>query len=649
MTSPASENPAHNSLPPQASRGRIWLLSTIALLLPVFFFLLLEGGLRLFQYGENLDLFILAPKEFSDKEYLVVNPSVGKRYFTKGAYTPQPPYEFMAKLKPANGYRIIVMGESTTAGWPYPNNVMFSRILNQRLSDAFPDKYVEVVNIALSAINSYTLLDYMNEVLAQKPDAILIYTGHNEFYGALGVASTESLGKFRPLVMLYLSLRKLKTVELLENSIAQIRHWLGGLLHGQAAGDAYGTLMGRMIGETNIAYGTAHYDLAKRQFQTNLREIFTEANAANVPIVISEVVSNLRDHPPFLSVSADVGLPADIAYTWAQMLETDGKYELARSAYYWAKDLDALRFRASEDFNEIIHQIAGEFKAPVVPMKAYFEGASPHGLIGFNLMLEHLHPNADGHFIMSEAFFDTLRQKKMIDTNWNEGKIKPAAHYRENWPISAFDRILGDLRIKHLTDHWPFKPLKAPGQAFKNFQPANEVEAIAYRVAKEELGFVNGQLALAKFYESNGQNDDALRQYQALVASSPLDYQVMLAVAHQLLESGRLDQALPFLFASLQIKDTPIANKWIGQVFLNFQKPKQAEGYLEKAVAMQPDDGQAIYALTGAYIMTGQVNKAREALAKLEKFKTKIPAGLPTYDQLQQRLSELEAASQRLP
>jgi len=81
---------------------------------------------------------------------------------------------------------------------------MFSRILNQRLSDAFPEKQIEIVNTATAAINSYALLDFMDEILEKQPDAILIYAGHNEFYGALGVASTETLGKFRPLIKLYL-------------------------------------------------------------------------------------------------------------------------------------------------------------------------------------------------------------------------------------------------------------------------------------------------------------------------------------------------------------------------------------------------------------------------------------------------------------
>lgn len=629
MTPDSPQNTA-----PTTSRRRLWLFRAIALLLPVLFFALLEGGLRLFNYGEQLELFIPAPDGFSDKEFLMVNPNVAKRYFTKGGYTPQPPYEFMAKQKPPNGYRIIVMGESTTAGWPYPNNVLFSRVLNQRLADAFPEQYIEVVNVAISAINSYTLLDLLDEVLAQQPDAILIYTGHNEFYGALGVASTESLGKFRPFVMLYLSLQRVKTVELLENGIAAARRWAGRVLHGQAAGDAYGTLMGRMIGETHIAYGSPNYDLAKRQFKTNMSEIFAKAKAAGVPIVISEVVSNVRDHAPFVSTSSSTALPADIVYRWAQMLEADGKYELARGAYYWAKDLDALRFRASEDFNEIIHQIAGQYRAPVVPMKTYFEAESPNGLIGHDLMLEHLHPNVEGHFIMSEAFFDTMRRHGMIAPQWDAGRIQPAGFYRERWPISEFDRALGALRIRHLTDHWPFKPLASSGDSFAQYRPSGEIESLAYRVAKEELGFIEGHLAAAKYYETHDQHDKALREYQAMVTASPFDYQVMLTAAQHLLEARQLDRAMSFLFASLNLKDTAFANKWIGQIYLHSRRPQQAEPFLEKANAMQTGDPQVLYNLAGAYMLNGRLDKARETYTRLEKTQVDFPGMAQLKQQL---------------
>lgn len=124
-----------------------------------------------------------------------------------------------------------------------------------------------------------------------------------------------------------------------------------------------------------------------------------------MPVLASELVSNVRNHRPFAAVHEGDQLSADVIFEWAKLLDKEQMHGMARTAYYWAKDMDGLRFRASEEFNDVIHQVAAEFKVPVVPMKSYFEAASPQGIIGPNLMLEHLHPNSDGYLVMSEAFF----------------------------------------------------------------------------------------------------------------------------------------------------------------------------------------------------------------------------------------------------
>ena len=80
----------------------------------------------------------------------------------------------------------------------------FSRYIRRRLELVYPGTHIEVVNISMTGVNSYTLLDLVPGVLKQKPDLILIYAGHNEFYGALGVGSLESFGPSRTLVNLIL-------------------------------------------------------------------------------------------------------------------------------------------------------------------------------------------------------------------------------------------------------------------------------------------------------------------------------------------------------------------------------------------------------------------------------------------------------------
>jgi lysophospholipase L1-like esterase len=427
---------------------RLWLFRLIAFFLPFAFFVVLETILRLINYGGTLDLFISAPADYAD--YYICNPLVGRRYFFMQSTIPDPPNDIFLKKKPENGYRIFVMGESTTAGYPYGNNIMFSRILHKRLADVFPDRHIEVINTAMSAVNSFTMLDYMKEILAQQPDAILIYAGHNEFYGALGVASTETLGRFHGIVRLYLKLQRFKAFLLLRDLIAKARNGLGWLLGGETASDPSGTLMERMVSEQTIPYGSPLYEMGKRQFEENLGDILAQARIAKVPVILSEVVSNVRDHKPFVSVTADTLPTADQVYRLAQKHEKEGNWPEAKAAYYRAKDLDALRFRATEDFNQLIHHVAAGHGVPVVPMKSYFENASSHELIGKNLMLEHLHPNAEGYFVMADGFFEAMRSHGFIATRWDSSAIKPAAYYRSTWGFTSLDSAYAALRIRIL-------------------------------------------------------------------------------------------------------------------------------------------------------------------------------------------------------
>jgi hypothetical protein len=129
--------------------------------------------------------------DFYGKEYRKCNPEFGKKYFSTFQNT-APANDIFLKQKPENGYRIFVIGSSTVNGFPYSPGIMFSRILHERLQDSYPGKQIEVINTSIIAVNSYTFYDKIDEILKEDPDAILIYAGHNEFYGELGIGSSKS-------------------------------------------------------------------------------------------------------------------------------------------------------------------------------------------------------------------------------------------------------------------------------------------------------------------------------------------------------------------------------------------------------------------------------------------------------------------------
>jgi len=178
-----------NNTPKNISLKRKWLFSVILILFPFIVIMLLELSLNLADYGDNYNLF----EDYSlyDKTYRRCHHDFGKKYFNHVVYT-TPGNELFLKDKPENGFRIFVIGSSTAVGFPYGSGVMFPRILRERLQDSYPDRHIEVINTAMTAINSYTFQDKISEILAEEPDALLIYGGQNEFYGALGIGSKEA-------------------------------------------------------------------------------------------------------------------------------------------------------------------------------------------------------------------------------------------------------------------------------------------------------------------------------------------------------------------------------------------------------------------------------------------------------------------------
>ncbi len=624
-----------SSLKVDPRKRRIYNL--IALLIPIAFFLLLEGSLQIIKYGRELDLFIGASGEYS--KFKTCNPYIGRRYFESQSAYPDPSNDLFLKEKPENCYRIFVLGGSTAAGYPYSENLMFSRILHYRISEVFPEKHIEVVNTATAAINSYTLLDFMDEILENQPDAILIYAGHNEFYGALGVASTESLGKFSWVVKLYLKLKEYRTFLLLRDIITKVQKWIGKIFYGESREDPSATLMERLVAEQKIAYGSSIYELGKNQFKNNLNDILKKATKADVKVLVSELVSNIKDQKPFESLATTELPPADEVYETAQLLQKKHQYDEAYEKYYLAKDLDALRFRASEEFNDIIREVCSQYNVPIIPLKSIFEDASPNRLIGNNLMLEHLHPNIEGGFLLADAFFDAMRENQFISAHWSLHRIKSPSNFRESWGYTELDSLYGDLRIRILKGGWPFKPKSAPNRALLEYSPSTKAESLAIRTWMDrKFTLERGHVEMAEYYKNKKEYLRAYDEYNALMRFTPFNISPYLEAADALIEARDLSRALPILYQSLEIEETAYANKWIGQILLDEGFVKKSLPYLKKAYEMNSTDPQVLYNLSGAYALNAQYEKAKETLDELWEINPDFPDAAILKKQLDQVL-----------
>ncbi|MCY4603726.1 MAG: hypothetical protein OXE49_05785, partial [Gemmatimonadetes bacterium] len=155
----------------------------IALLVGLSLIVLFEAGLWLAGVGPDDALFAA-----SDSSYRI-NPQAARRFFPRQYVRLAPGQDRFAHDKDARAFRVFALGASTLLGFPNPAYTSFPNFLQQMLADAYPAREIEVVNCGVTAINSFVVREFVEEVVEHEPDLVLIYAGHNEFVGPYGAAT----------------------------------------------------------------------------------------------------------------------------------------------------------------------------------------------------------------------------------------------------------------------------------------------------------------------------------------------------------------------------------------------------------------------------------------------------------------------------
>jgi tetratricopeptide (TPR) repeat protein len=88
---------------------------------------------------------------------------------------------------------------------------------------------------------------------------------------------------------------------------------------------------------------------------------------------------------------------AELEFRIARSLAATGDYKAARDHFVRARDLDTLRFRADSRINEINRSVASSPEVALVDADAILSDASPDGIIGSDLVYEHVHLTPEGN------------------------------------------------------------------------------------------------------------------------------------------------------------------------------------------------------------------------------------------------------------
>src|SRR5213078_4245229 len=95
---------------------------------------------------------------------------------------------------------------------------------------------------------------------------------------------------------------------------------------------------------------------------------------------------------------------AELHFRVGQALLRSGKTNEAKAAFESARDLDTLRFRADNHINASIRTLSSKEGVDLVDAVKLFAQNSPEGIAGQELLLEHVHLNFEGNYLLARAF-----------------------------------------------------------------------------------------------------------------------------------------------------------------------------------------------------------------------------------------------------
>ena len=430
--------------PPPASRPagwRLWRLRLVALLgAPVLFFGLVELSLRLGGFGHPTTF--LLPSSNQGQKSFVQNNQFGWRFF--GARMARLPHPIsMLREKPPGTIRILVLGESAAFGDPQPRFGL-PRMLEAMLEFRHPGAKFEVVNAAMTGIDSHVIVPLARDCVRARADIWVIYMGNNEVVGPFGAGTVfGARAPPWPLVRASLALKATRGGQLLDS----LREMLQKPPPGKSEWGGMMMFLNRQVRATDPRMETVY-----RNFERNLADIIRAGLDSGAAVVLGTVPVNLRDCAPFGSLHrADIsseqlteweaffrlGIAAQQAGRWP---EAQGQFRAAariddtfaelrfrlgqcalalsetgeaRNQFIAARDLDVLRFRCDSRLNDLIRRTAGNRERDRVLLadaEGVLAAASPAELPGANAFYEHVHPTFEGNYVLARAVAEKVEK-----------------------------------------------------------------------------------------------------------------------------------------------------------------------------------------------------------------------------------------------
>lgn len=561
-----------------------------------------ELGLRVAGVGESRQPFITTRTTVRD------NPYFGLLAFPRQLARHAP--HFLTH-RDEEVFRVVVLGESAAMGDPAPVFGM-PRQLDVILAARNPERPVEVINAAMTAINSHLILPRARALRALKPDVVVIYMGNNEVIGPFGPGSV--FGRPRPSawVRAQLAMRGTRVGQLVARVAdrAAGRESSAHRWHGLA-----------LFEERRVALEDPALRAVYRNFASNLADILHAARDAGASVVLCTVAVNER-MAPFASDS-NAGPDMDAVAQWrsARQHEAEGRIGLARAAFERARDLDTLRVRADSRINAMIREAANANSASVRLVDAAFVlGDQP------DAFLDHVHLSFGGNLRLAQLIADAIAPGATPE----EAEVARALGFDARAELSMVGQMRERLSRPPYTrqaDHRErVAALAARARELQHAPVDLTARAEAIRRAGEarprdvELALLWGS-ALAEA----GQSGEAIAVFERVLARVPHHTLAHLALADALALAGEIERARRHYELGSPLAAVPRAEALasLGATLADVGRYTEAEPYLRAAVKFAPRHALARYNLA---LLLSRTGRTGEALAEYDALVRMDPA-----------------------
>ena len=636
--------------PQPAARRKLWFRA-IAISVPLLNLVLFEIILRVAGYGYPTSFFLRS--ETNGVPVFIENEQFSRRYFPPGLERTPQPIIFRA-VKPPNTIRVFILGESAAMGDPEPA-FGFGRILEVMLQAAFAQQRVEVINVAVTAINSHVIREIAKDCADKQGDYWLVYMGNNEVVGPFGAGTV--FGEQVPRLAVIRANIALKSLRL-GQMIEALRQKISGQRNSPTTWEGM-----EMFLKQKVAQDDPRMARVYQHFEANLRDIIRVGQSSGARVLVSSIVCNVKDCAPFASQHRPgFGEPqradwdrlfqdgaaaeqagnaaaalvnyqkaAKIDDTYAELLFRIGRcqaalgnFVAAKESFNQARDRDVLRFRADSRINGAISHIASDgISAEHIATSRIFEEHSTNRLIGEPFFYEHVHPDFSGNYLLARAFAEQILgaetnapalpsedecARQLAFTDFDRYRVLDEVRQRLAQPpfTTQLDHEQRDQRIQQQLDRLQPASFTAARSLYE--------QAIARRpddpVLRENFA------ALLQDFEQPGA---AAVHWRRMTELLPHSAQACYGLANSLDTQGKSAEAVRWFAEALRRSpDSVEAHNGLGLALANLGRTRDAVREFEHALRLKPDFVEARVNLGQTLAAQGRLGEAldhyREAL-----------------------------------